>query len=196
MLGGGFSVELLDIRDGFVVFRVSGNGANRTFANEPGGHRHQRSAPTDKRGRIHTSTITVAVLPEINNLKIKIDDRDFEWTACRGSGAGGQAVQKTSNAIQVKHLPTGLTVRVESRSQHQNREDAFQIIKAKLYVVEKEKLSDARDTDRKGQVGTGQRGDKVRTIRQQDGIVSDHRLNKKISYKDYAKGIWDGLIGP
>jgi peptide chain release factor 1 len=193
--GGVFELQLLDSREGIVVFRVSGKNAEKTFAHEAGGHRVQRVPPTEKRGRVHTSTITVAVLPEVDNIKLDIPGKDLEWKTCRSSGAGGQHTNKTDSAVALKHLPSGLIVRVESRSQYQNKQDALQILKNKLSLIQREQSRLSRDANRKEQMGTGMRGDKIRTIRQQDDQVHDHQLNKRISYKDYLRGNWDDLIG-
>lgn len=194
MPGGVFEVLLLDSREGIITFRVTGKKAEQTFAHEAGGHRVQRVPPTEKRGRVHTSTITVAVLPEVSNLKMDIPDKELEWKTCRSSGAGGQHTNKTDSAVALKHLPSGLIVRVESRSQYQNKQDALQILKNKLSLLQREKSRLSRDASRKEQMGTGMRGDKIRTIRQQDDQVHDHELNKRISYKDYSRGNWDGFI--
>lgn len=193
-LGGAFSLDLLDEREGLIVFKVSGKNARTTFANEAGGHRFQRVPPTEKRGRVQTSTITVVVLNPLEKTVIAIPESDLEWSVCKSGGAGGQHVNKTSSAVQVKHKPTGTKVRVESRSQHQNKVDALDLLQRKLLAVAKAEQYIARATERKNQAGSGERGDKIRTIRQQDNTVVDHKLNKRLTYKDYARGIWDELL--
>jgi len=193
--GGAFDVELLDVREGFIVFKVSGKEVDRIFAHESGGHRFQRVPKTEKRGRVQTSTITVVILEDLKPHQITLKDSELEWSICRSGGSGGQGVNKTNTAVQVKHKPTGLTVRVESRSQHQNKQDALAILQGKLNRDAKERAYQERASERKQQAGTGMRGDKIRTIRVQDGIVSDHQLDKKISYRDYVKGKWDDLLG-
>lgn len=161
----------------------------RAFAAEPGGHRWQRVPPTEKRGRVHTSTITVAVLREPAESEVRLEERDLEWSTCRGSGAGGQHRNVTDSAVQVKHLPTGLLVRCESeRSQHQNRATALALLRARLLAAEQAAADGERAEARRRQVGSGQRGDKVRTIRTQDGIVTDHQTGKKVPFREYVRG--------
>lgn len=149
----------------------------------------------DKRGRVQTSTVTVAVLEEPKGPPIHIDERDVEVITCRGSGAGGQHRNVTNSAVQMTHVPTGLKVRVENeRSQHANRDIAFKILRARIYEQQQLAQTSARDASRRQQLGSGERGDKVRTIRAQDGQVTDHRSGQQIRYKDYIRGIWDGLL--
>lgn len=125
--------------------------------------------------------------------QLQIDPREIEWTTCRGSGAGGQHRNKTDSAVQMVHLPTGIRVRVETeRSQHQNRELALSILRARVYEAQHGAKLRAREEERRRQVGSGMRGDKVRTIRSQDD-VTDHQTGRRIRYKDYIKGNWDGL---
>jgi peptide chain release factor 1 len=185
---------VIEARPGFLVFKVSGTHAAEAFRNEAGGHRWQRIPPSEKRGRVHTSTVTVAVLSEPENGTCAVSERDVEWKATRGSGAGGQHRNKTDSAIQLHHLPTGLRVRAEGeRSQHQNRAAAMSILKARLAAMQRETQAGARNAGRKEQVGSGMRGDKVRTIRTQDGSVTDHRTGCRISFTNYARGDFTGL---
>lgn len=194
MTGGLFSLEYLDIRPGFAVLRVSGKKVAKAFAKEPGGHRVQRVPPTEKRGRVHTSTITVVVLPEPRQHEFHLDPRDLEIKTTRGSGAGGQHRNKVETAVVVKHLPSGMTVRSEnSKSQHQNKENALSILRARLSSLSKNKARVKRDRERRKQAGSGMRGDKIRTIRYQDDIVIDHHSGKKISAKKYTRGHIDLL---
>jgi peptide chain release factor 1 len=117
--------------------------------------------------------------------------REIEWTACRGSGAGGQHRNKTSSAVQIKHIPTGIMVRCESeRSQHHNRETAMALLRARVFQLKQEGLDKQRVDTRRQQVGLGMRGDKRRTIRQQDGTVKDHLTNRTWRYEDYVRGKW------
>ena len=161
------------------------------FANEAGGHRVQRIPPNEKRGRVHTSTITVAVLEEPKPTQITLQEKDLEWSACRGSGAGGQKRNVTNSAVQLTYLPTKLMVRCESeRSQHQNQELALSLLRAKLWEQERNRLHSERAQDRKGQLGSGMRGDKRRTIRYQDGQVTDHITGRKWRLKEYLRGDW------
>lgn len=191
LFGGGFDLELIENINGFVSFITKGQGAEEFFANEAGGHRWQRIPPNEKRGRVHTSTITVAVLPEPTQIQLKINPNDLDWSTCRGSGAGGQYRNMTESAVQVFHKPTGLMVRCESeRSQHQNRASALALLRARLWQREQEKQNGQRELNRKAQVGSGMRGDKRRTIRCQDGIVTDHITGQQWSFKEYERGNW------
>lgn len=186
-----FELDLLEERPGILVFRALGERAAAFFQDEPGGHRWQRIPPTEKRGRVHTSTVTVAVLPEPTDTQVRIEERDLEWRTCRSSGAGGQKVNKTESAVQVTHKPTGLTVRCETeRSQHQNRANALALLRARLWEAERDRAVMSRASDRRQQVGSGMRGDKRRTIRCQDGVVHDHLTGKRWDLRDYTRGNW------
>lgn len=192
--GGSFSIELLEECHGFICFRVKGKTALKDFKNEGGGHRFQRVSPTERKGRVHTSTITVAVLPEVSEVELKINPEDLEWKATRGSGAGGQHRNVTDSAVILTHLPSKMKIRCESeRSQHQNKEIALDILRARLQSIATENATSAYNSERKNQVGSGQRGDKIRTIRLQDDVVVDHQTNKKMSAKLYLKGHIDLL---
>ena len=171
---------------------MTGPKAESVFKNESGGHRWQRIPPTEKRGRVHTSTVTVAVLPDPTDVELpKIPDRDLEWSVCRGTGAGGQKRNKTETTVQLRHVPTGLSIRCEdTRSQQKNRALALQLLRAKLWEQQQANSAQSRAKDRKQQVGVGARGDKRRTIRVQDGLVTDHILGKKWNLRDYLKGEW------
>lgn len=185
----GCTVAMLDERPGMIVFEVVGQRSSALFSHEGGGHRWQRTPPNEKRGRVHTSTVTVAVLPVESAQEDAIAAADVEWVAVRGSGAGGQARNKTSNAVSMRHIPTGLSVRVESdRSQWHNRQAATRFLAAKVSAVAKAELADAVRASRRGQVGSGQRGDKIRTVRVRDGRVTDHRTGKKASLARYSAG--------
>ncbi len=171
--------------------KVTGNDAHATFAQESGGHRWQRVPPTEKRGRVHTSTLTVAVLPDVQAADFAIPDRDLEITTTRGSGPGGQNRNKVETVVVVKHIPTGLAVRAETeRSQHQNRQLAMDLLRSRLKERAEETARQARAKDRKVQVGSGQRADKRRTIRVQDGQVIDHVTGRKWRFDDYTQGKW------
>jgi peptide chain release factor 1 len=184
-----FSHELLDSRPGQVTLEVAGAGAARLFAHEPGGHRWQRVPPTERRGRRHTSTVTVVVLPVTDEQVAALDERDVEWQATRGSGAGGQARNKTSNAVMMKHKPTGISVRVESeRSQWQNKQSALRMIAAKLAEDAAQSSRQREGQSRRAQVGSGMRGDKIRTVRLQDDNVVDHRSGKRMNASRYMRG--------
>ncbi len=170
---------------------MSGKGAER-FAREGGGHRWQRVPPNEKRGRVHTSTVTVVAMPEPEPLALAIDERDIEVRTCRGSGDGGQHLQKTESAVQIKHLPTGLLVRCESeRSQHQNKALAMAVLRARLLEREQERRTTERRDVRRAQAGCGARGDKRRTIRCQDGVVTDHVTGQRWPLREYLRGDWE-----
>lgn len=161
------------------------------FKDEAGGHRWQRIPPTEKRGRVQTSTVTVAVLPEPTETQLVLRDQDLEWGTCRGSGAGGQNRNKTESAVQLKHVPSGIMVRCESeRSQHMNKATALSTLRARLWEARHAGLAETRSNERRQQVGSGMRGDKRRTIRTQDGQVQDHVTGRRWSYKDYVRGNW------
>ena len=168
-----------------------GRDADDVFRDEAGGHRWQRIPPNEKRGRVQTSTVTVAVLPEPTETQVRIAPGDLEWATCRGSGAGGQHRNKTESAVQLVHRPTGVMVRCESeRSQHQNRATALALLRARLWATEQEKRVGGIAASRKAQIGSGMRGDKRRTIRVQDGVVNDHVTGKRWSFRDYERGDW------
>jgi len=187
--GESFSLELLEQRRGFVRFKVTGKDAKKAFKNEGGGIRWQRVPPTERGGLVHTSTITVAILTEVTASEIYIDPKDLEFKATRGSGSGGQHKNVTDSAVQLTHKPSGIRIRCEAgRSQHDNKEQALEVLRAKLKQAEADKVTSACNDKRRSQVGTGMRGNKVRTIRMQDDIVIDHHTNKRTTAKKYLKG--------
>lgn len=190
--GGLFDVAILEERPGLCIMEVSGKRAVETFEHEAGGHRWQRVPPTEKRGRVQTSTITVAVLPEATEAQVHLRPEDLEESTCRGSGNGGQHRQKTDSAVVIKHRPTGLVVRCEAeRSQHANRETARALLRARLLQAKSQEQQGARDSARRNQIGSGMRGDKRRTIRVQDDQVVDHLTGRTWRYKRYARGDWE-----
>jgi len=171
------------------VFKAVGKNAKELFLNESGGHRWQRVPPNEKRGRVHTSTVTVAVLFEPTDSAFQLKENELIWTATRGSGPGGQHRNKTNSAVILTHIPTGIRVRVESeRSQSRNLSTARGLLRAKLWSLKQKSLDDEIVTCRREQIGTGMRGDKRRTIRMQDGIVKDHISNKTWPIKQYLRG--------
>jgi peptide chain release factor 1 len=189
--GGRFDLEVIERRAGFVLARISGKDARELFAGEAGGHRFQRVPPTEKRGRVQSSTITVAVLDEVARAEVVIRDEELAWSTCRPSGKGGQALQKTDSAVQVTHLPTGIQVRSEQgRSQRANRLAALASLRERLIEAQRARASEARACERRGQVGSGMRGDKRRTIRVQDDTVIDHVTGRTWRYRDYVRGAW------
>ena len=193
-----FSSELITTRPGFIHFTVTGKKAWAIFSKEAGGHRWQRTPTTEKRGRIQTSTITITVLEfnqeQQDNDKIEIDPKDLDIKTCRGSGKGGQHRNVTDSAVQVTHLPSGISVRVENgRSQRINKETAINTIQAKLQNQQQKEQSKKQNGKRKEQVGSGMRGDKVRTIRTQDDTVINHVTGGRCRYKKYARGDFGDL---
>lgn len=189
-----FSCEIIDDKPGLMVLEVSGKGARDSFMYESGGHRWQRVPPTEKRGRRHTSTVTVAVLPVLQVLVQDFNPNDVEWKAVIGSGSGGQAKQKTSNCVQMTHKPTGISVRVEtSRSQWENRQSAMRFLVARLTEEALGRMSKKEADSRRRQIGSGMRGDKIRTIRLQDDTVTDHRTGATMSAKKYLRGEIGGM---
>lgn len=140
---------------------------------------------------MHTSTVTVAVLSEPTQTQIVLRDEDLEYSTCRGSGAGGQHRNKTESAVQLRHAPSGLTVRCEAeRSQMQNKLSALAVLRARLWQAKQTELHVARADERRRQLGSGMRGDKRRTIRVQDGIVNDHVTGKQWQFRAYERGDW------
>ncbi|MDX1612742.1 MAG: peptide chain release factor 1 [Candidatus Promineifilaceae bacterium] len=160
-----------------VTLAVKGKGAYSRLKFESGVHRVQRVPVTESQGRIHTSTATVAVLPELEEVDFDLDERDLEITSTFSSGPGGQHMQKNATAIRIVHQPTGLTVKVQSeRSQTQNKRLAIAILQARLQEIEEEKQAAAQAADRKSQVGTGDRAEKIRTYNYPQSRVTDHRI--------------------
>jgi peptide chain release factor 1 len=164
-----------------VIFQVKGQGAFSKLKYESGVHRVQRVPTTESSGRIHTSTATVAVMAEVEDVDVQIPDADIKIDVFRSSGAGGQNVQKNATAIRITHLPTGMVVAVQDeRSQLQNKLRAMAILRARLFEIEEEKRSSAEQADRRSQVGTGERSEKIRTYNYPQNRVTDHRINISI----------------
>jgi len=189
--GAVFEVEIVEQQRGLKVFRAVGPRAAELFQDEAGGHRWQRVPPNEKHDRVHTSTITVAVLPELSPLELRLEERDLDWSTCRGTGAGGQKRNKTESTVLLTHRPTGIQVRCETaRSQLLNRQTALAMLRARLHAIAEERQQTERAADRRRQVGSGMRGDKRRTIRCQDGTVFDHVTGQRWQLKTYLRGEW------
>jgi peptide chain release factor 1 len=160
-----------------VILAVKGRGAYSRLKFESGVHRVQRVPQTESQGRIHTSTATVAVMPEVDDVEITLDERDLEITATFSSGPGGQHMQKNATAVRIVHKPTGMAVKVQTeRSQTQNKRLGMLILQTRLQEMEEEKHNAAVAADRKAQVGTGERSEKIRTYNYPQGRVTDHRI--------------------
>ena len=200
----GWSSEILSANEtevgGFkeISFMISGEGAFSRFKFESGVHRVQRVPETESQGRIHTSTVTVAVLPEAEEVDIQINPADLQIDTFRSSGAGGQHINKTESAIRITHLPTGTVVECQDeRSQHKNRDKAMRILRSRILEAEREKQASEIAGERRSQVGTGDRSERIRTYNYPQGRLTDHRIGLTLyKLEDIVNGNLDDVIDP
>ena len=192
----GFKVSLMNANEtelgGFkeITFMVEGQGAFSRFKFESGVHRVQRVPETESQGRIQTSTATVAVLPEVEDIEIEINPADIVIESCKSSGAGGQHVNKTESAVRLTHKPTGIVIECqEERSQFKNRDKAMKMLKTKLYDMKQSEQSEKIASERRSQVGTGDRSERIRTYNYPQGRVTDHRISLTLhSLENFLNG--------
>ena len=179
-----------------ISFMITGKGAYSRLKFESGVHRVQRVPDTEASGRIHTSTATVAVLPEVEDVQIELNPADIRMEVYRASGAGGQHVNKTSSAVRLIHEPTGIVAECQTeRSQLQNREYAMRLLKSRIYEKEKQEQDAKLANERKSQVGSGDRSEKIRTYNYPQGRITDHRIGMSIfQMEDFLNGNLDAMI--
>ena len=198
----GYRVEVINANEtelgGYkeISFMIEGEGAYSRFKFESGVHRVQRVPETESQGRVHTSTTTVAVLPEAEDVELEIDPKDLKIDTFRSSGAGGQHINKTSSAIRITHLPTGMVVECQDeRSQYKNKDKALKVLKSRLLKEKQDKQASEIAENRKSQVGTGDRSERIRTYNYPQGRLTDHRIGLTLyKLEDILNGNLDEVI--
>ena len=198
----GYKVEVVNLKEtelgGYkeISFMIEGEGAYSRFKYESGVHRVQRVPETESQGRVHTSTTTVAVLPEAEDVELEIDPNDLKIDTFRSSGAGGQHINKTSSAIRITHIPTGTVVECQDeRSQYKNKDKALKVLKSRLLKEKQDKQASEIAADRKSQVGTGDRSERIRTYNYPQGRLTDHRIGLTLyKLEDIVNGNLDEVI--
>ncbi len=201
----GWKVEVVSSSEGTVegykelILLIKGEGAFSKLKYEGGTHRVQRVPATESQGRVHTSAITVAVMPEVDDVEIEINPNDLKIDVMRSSGCGGQSVNTTDSAVRITHLPTGLVVtNQDQKSQHKNKDKAMKVLKARLYDLEMQKKQEEEGADRKSQVGTGDRSGRIRTYNYPQNRITDHRIGLTLYRLDAIMegGLFDEIIDP
>jgi peptide chain release factor 1 len=201
----GWKVEIVNSSEGTVegykelILLIKGEGAYSKLKYEGGTHRVQRVPATESQGRVHTSAITVAVMPEVDDVEIEINPNDLKIDVMRSSGCGGQSVNTTDSAVRITHIPSGIVVtNQDQKSQHKNKDKAMKVLKARLYDLEMQKKQEAEGADRKSQVGTGDRSGRIRTYNYPQNRITDHRIGLTLYRLDAIMegGLFDEIIDP